>query len=220
MLTKRRHIFDYFDRSCLYFSFPMTNYLSRRILAKPHLLQPLLAAILVLFLSACASHPEFNNPISVDPVKFEGEWYVIANIPYFAERNKVASKTIYRKRGENVYDDIFESRDGGFDSKLEQLKGKAWPLNTEHTKWRSAFYWVIRSKFEVLHVDDNYQTMLLGHRSRKYAWLMSRSNQVDDETYSKSLRIFEENGYDTSLILKVPQKPDDIGEAGYQKIKL
>ena len=63
-------------------------------------------------LTACASKDcsELKTVDYVDPDKFSGKWFVIANIPYFAEKDKVGSYTIYRKRRDRVYDDIFVSR--------------------------------------------------------------------------------------------------------------
>jgi len=96
-------------------------------------------------LASCASQPPLiNKPSFVDPDRFAGDWYVISNIPYFGERNKVDSKTTYRRSGSNTFDDIFEARDGGFDSKVTTLVGKAKSLNDRNTRWQSTFYWVMR----------------------------------------------------------------------------
>jgi len=114
-----------------------------------HILKRLLFASFML-LMGCATHLPLQTESYVDADRFIGEWYVISNIPYFAERNKVASKTIYRKVGENQYQDIFESRDGSFDSEIDQLVGSVKSLNAQNTQWQSTFYWVMRFKFEVI----------------------------------------------------------------------
>lgn len=167
-------------------------------------------------LTACASYPPLEIAASVDAERFKGSWYVIANIPYFAERNKIASKTTYRHRKGKLYDDIFEARDGSFDNTPKKIVGKVKSLNDDNTVWRSTFYWVFRFKFSVLHVDADYELMLLGHESRKYGWVMARSKQLSQEDYQRALSIFEQRGYDTSLFSKVPQLPEQIGQPGFQ----
>jgi len=174
---------------------------------------------IAVFLSACASYPPIEKAASVDAKKFVGDWYVIANIPYFAERNKVGSKTTYRHRKGNLYDDIFEAHDKNFDSPRKEIVGKVVSLNEENTVWRSTFYWVLKFKFSVIHVDPEYQIMLLGHESRKYGWIMSRSKTIPEEDYLSALSVFEDRGYDTKLFSKVPQLPEQVGKPRFQQIK-
>lgn len=171
---------------------------------------------MIALLTACTTHQPLQKTDYVDPARFTGDWYVISNIPYFAERNKVGSKTTYLKVGDNDYQDIFESRDGSFDNQPETMVGKAKSLNTQNTEWQSTFYWIVRFKFEVLDVDPDYQIMLFGHKSRNYGWVMARNKTISDAQYQQAMNIFTENGYDTSKFAKVPQFPSDLGQTGYQ----
>jgi len=180
-------------------------------------IKPLLLTIF-FFCFGCSTHLPLQTVNYIDPDSFAGEWYIISNIPYFAERNKVDSKTTYLKIGPNQYQDIFESRDGSFDQDMDKLVGKVKSLNKQNTQWQSTFYWVMRFKFEILEVDDNYQLMLLGHRSRDYGWVMARDKKVTDEDYAQAMQTFQDNGYDTSKFSKVPQFPDDLNKAGYQLV--
>jgi len=174
---------------------------------------------LSMLLSSCATHPPLPKTASyVDRDRFEGEWYVISNIAYFGERNKVASKSIYKRRGDNLFDDIFESRSKNFDQDAKRLVGKIKSLNDDNTRWQSTFYWVMRFKFDVLYVDKDYQTMLFGHPSRDYGWIMSRSPTMGDKQYNELMQIFIENGYDISRFAKVPQRPEHIGAPGFHEI--
>lgn len=170
-----------------------------------------------LLLIGCASHPPFSQqPDYVDADRFMGEWYSISNIPYFAERGKVATKTTYIRRGPNQYDDIFESRNKNFSAPVKKLTGTMKSINANNTEWQSTFYKVISSKFSVLYIDDNYQTVLLGHKSRKYGWVFSRNTVMSDNDYAKALAVFKANGFDTNKFKKVPQREQQLGLAGFQ----
>lgn len=176
----------------------------------------LLALLLGSQLMACVSYPPLEKAEFVDAEQFKGSWYVIANIPYFAERNKVGSKTTYLHREGKLYDDIFEAHDQNFDSDYKKLVGKVKSLNEQNNEWRSTFYWVINFKFAVLHVDPDYELMLLGHKSRKYGWVMARDRQISESDYQRALDTFKQRGYDISQFKKVPQLPEDIGQPGFQ----
>lgn len=189
------------------------------MIKKTFILISVLATLLVgvLWINSL-SHPPLKTTEYVDSDRFTGEWFVISNIPYFAEKNKVASKTTYMKIGDRMYQDIFEYKEGSFDNKLEVNVGKAKCLNSEHTLWQSTFFGIMRFKFEILDVDEDYKVMLIGHRSRNYGWVMARESKLNDQDYQRAMQIFSDNDYETSKFSKVPQHPSDIGQTGYQLV--
>lgn len=170
--------------------------------------------------SSCASYPPLNKTADyVDPDQFAGQWYIISNIPYFAERDKVASRTTYTRRGTNAFDDVFESKEKSFDAELDRLVGSVKSLNEQNNRWQSTFYKVLRFKFDVLDVNNDYSIMLLGHPSRKYGWVMARENTMTDTDYQTAIQVFADNGYDLSKFGKVPQLPEQLDQPGFQIIK-
>lgn len=181
-------------------------------------LQFTLALLISVFLSACGStnRPPLKTVESLDKDKFEGEWYVIANIPYFAEKNKVATRTTYKKRGPNRYDDIFTYKEKDFDSEDKTKVGSIKSLNDNNTQWQSTFYWLLKFKFDVLYINTDHSIMLLGHPSRNYGWVMSLNNTVSDDEYTKAMQVFADNEYDYLKFSKVPQLPEQMGKTGFQ----
>jgi len=68
---------------------------------KIQLFRPGLATLLLsVLLAACSGTGMREMPLSanltIDLPRYMGEWHVIANIPYFAENGKVASRDVYR----------------------------------------------------------------------------------------------------------------------------
>jgi len=172
---------------------------------------------IALLLNGCASHPPFSQHASyVDPDRFMGTWHTISNIPYFAERGKVATNSNYIRRGPNKYDDIFESRKKNFDAPVKKLAGTMKSLNDNNNEWQSTFYKIISSKFTVLYIDEDYQIALLGHKSRKYGWVFSRNKQMSDDDYVKAMSIFNQNGFDIQKFKKVPQFQNQLGLTDFQ----
>lgn len=181
-----------------------------------------LVLFLVLAVAACAGRPvrdqpELSRPAAVPVEAMQGRWYVIANIPYFAERGRVAGQVEYRLRADGRFDDLYTARKGGFDAPERTLRGKAWPLDPpDNTRWRSRFYWPFTFDFQVLHLDADAGHLLLAHPSRSYAWVMARQARIDADEYDDLLQRFRAEGYDVSKILKVPQFAEQVGAPGFQ----
>ena len=69
------------------------------------------------------------------------------------------------------------------------------------------FIWPFKSDYVIVHVSENYDSAIIGHPSRKYAWIMSRSHELDDTAYNDLLKKLEEEaGYDTSIVQRLPQE--------------
>lgn len=176
--------------------------------------------VVCVSLAACVNMGKKQSPLktvdSVDLERYAGDWYVIANIPYFAERGNVAGRVNYRARPDGRFDDLYFYKKKNFESPEKNAKGIAWILNDNNTHWRSRFVWPFTFDFYVIGLDEEYQILALGHPSRKYGWIMARDPQMTDANYSLWLDKMVENGYQREQFLKVPQRPDDLGKDGYQ----
>lgn len=152
--------------------------------------------------------PPVRTVERLDLPRYMGDWYVIANIPYFAEKNCLDSLERYVLRKDGKIDNTFFCRKKSLDAPLKQ---KASALGWVHDKrtnaeWRVRFFGLISTKYLVLGLDDDYQWSAVGHPSRKYGWVLARSKALPDESYRAALKVFAQQGYDTSRFVKVPQK--------------
>ena len=174
----------------------------------------------VLVLSGCALlAPKEPLPTveSVDLDRYMGQWYVIANIPYFGERGNVAGRAIYRQRDDGRMDDIYIYKKGDFDAPDERLEGVAWVVDDNtRAEWKVRFYWPLSFGYYIVGFDDDYQWSMVGHPTRNYAWIMAREPTMDEALYARLLARFEALGYDASELQKVPQLPEQVGEPGFQ----
>lgn len=174
----------------------------------------------VLVLSGCALlAPKEPLPTveSVDLDRYMGQWYVIANIPYFGERGNVAGRAIYRQRDDGRMDDIYIYKKGDFDAPDERLEGVAWVVNDNtRAEWKVRFYWPLSFGYYIVGLDEDYQWSMVGHPTRNYAWIMAREPTMDEALYARLLARFEALGYDASELQKVPQLPEQVGEPGFQ----
>jgi apolipoprotein D and lipocalin family protein len=166
--------------------------------------------LVLLIASGCTSMKEPLRPVPhVDLPRYMGDWYVIANIPYFAEKNCVDSIESYALRGDGDIDNWFTCRDKSFDAPMKR-KANALAVvddKASNAVWHVKFFKVISVKYVILDLDPNYQWVAVGHPSRNYGWVMSRSKTMDDATYEGVLKSLAGQGYDVSRFRKVPQQP-------------
>lgn len=143
----------------------------------------------------------------VDLNRYLGDWYVFANIPYSLENGKVGSLDHYALRPDGRMDNIYKFCRGSLDAPMEQWKGVAWVHNKEtNAEWRVQFLWPFRVPYLIIDLDKDYQWSVIGYPSRKLAWVLSRQPALDEATYRGILKRMESQGYDSSLLQKVPQR--------------
>lgn len=173
---------------------------------KPRLL---LIAMLAALLSACGLSPKpppLSTVAQVDLPRFMGDWYVFAHIPYWLEKGKVGTLDRYALRPDGRIENSYLFRRGTLDAPLEEWKGIAWVHDTStNAEWRVQFLWPFRVPYLVLDLDPHYQWAVIGHPSRKLAWVLTRQTTLPEPVYQSILRRLSHQGYDPAQLVKVPQ---------------
>lgn len=167
-----------------------------------------LSATALLAFSGCAHRRAvpLRTVEHVDLDRYLGRWYVIANIPYFLEKGKVASYDTYARRPDGRLDNHFTFRRGGFDAPEETWRGTAWVVDGKtNAKWKVRFLWPLTSTYLVLELDPEYRWAVVGTPGRNLLWILARDRQLTPEVYENILGRIEAQGYDRSRIVPVPQ---------------
>ncbi len=176
------------------------------------LFAPLVAALLAL--TACASDPDTAKPTlhsqaKVDLQRYKGRWYIIANIPYFAENGKVMTRDEYALRADGRIDNYYVFR-RSFDRSDESWHGVATVVpGTGNAQWSVKFWGILDADYLVLEVASDYSWALVGHPHRKYGYVFSRQPRMDEGMYQQLLGKLAGYGYTTSRLQKVPQLQGD-----------
>jgi apolipoprotein D and lipocalin family protein len=184
----------------------------------------LLFAALVALASCATPRPEFADedppPLTavgwLDLERYMGRWYVIANIPYFAERGNLAPYVEYSLRPDGLVDDRYSARDS-FEQPPFVKQGMIEITNPiTRAEGRITFLPPLWQDYAVLFVDEAYRYSIIGHPTREYCWLFAREPRIDADMYQAMLAVARANGFDTSRILRIPHRPEDLGAAGFQ----
>lgn len=56
-----------------------------------------------------------------------------------------------------------------------------------------------------MELDKDYQWALIGSSSDKYLWILSRTPQMDKDTYNSLIENLKKRGYDISKLILVEQ---------------
>ena len=152
----------------------------------------------------------------LDLERYMGRWYVIANIPYFAERGNLAPYVEYALRPDGLVDDRYTARES-FDAAPFTKQGFIEITNPiTRSEGRITFLPPLWQDYAVLFVDQDYRYSMIGHPTREYCWLFAREPHISEDMYRAMLAVARANGFDTSRILKIPHRPEDVGAPGYQ----
>ncbi len=169
--------------------------------------------VFVLFIlcvgSGCTSMKQPLRPAPhVDLSRYMGDWRVIANIPYFAEKNCFDSIESYALRQDGDIDNWFSCRKKSFEAPMKRVASALAVVDdkTSNALWHVRFFKIVSIKYVILDVDPNYQWAVVGHPSRNYGWVLARSPHLDDGTYQRALEVLGSQGYDVSRFEKVPQQ--------------
>ena len=170
----------------------------------------LFALMMVMLLAACASpgareRPPLEPAPSVDLPRFMGTWYVIAHVPYFFEKGKVATRDEYRLRPDGRIDNdfVFKKRFGEEDRRWRGISTVV--PGSNGARWKVQFVWPFSTELVVVHVDEDYQGAALATPDRKLAWVLGREPTMDGARLDALVATLVERGVDASTLQAVPQ---------------
>jgi apolipoprotein D and lipocalin family protein len=156
------------------------------------------------------SHQPLKTVDQVDLQRFMGDWYVIANIPNFVEKNAVNSVENYRLEDDGTIAVTFtyHKEDTSKPRKTMKSRGFVAP-ETGNAQWKIQFFWPIKFPYYVIDLDQDYKFTVIGLPSRKYLWIMARDPYLDKDIYEGIIQRVREQGFDISKIQRVPQNWDE-----------
>jgi apolipoprotein D and lipocalin family protein len=173
-----------------------------------NLMTPLFVLLMTLTLGACAARgPEMETVDYVDIERFMGDWYVIANIPTFLEKEAYNAVETYALNDDGSIATTFTFRKGGFDGEEKEFNPKGFISDTRtNATWGMRFVWPIKADYRIIYVDDDYSKTVIARQKRDFIWIMARSPQIPDAEYQELVELAESVGYDVSKIQRVPQQ--------------
>jgi apolipoprotein D and lipocalin family protein len=156
----------------------------------------------VLLASACHAETTLKVVPDVDPQKYVGQWYEIALIPHWFERGCSDTTATYSLRSDgriDVLNQCLRHR------KPHQARAVAWHAGEGRDgKFKVRFFWPFSGHYWVIALDPDYQWAMVGHPSRRYFWILSRTPTLDPALYNRLIAQAAALGFDPARIQRTP----------------
>ena len=148
----------------------------------------------MLSILSCSKAPLETVP-QVDIEKYSGTWYEIARLPNSFEKGlKCVTATYSLKKDGKIK---VENRGVKEDGRVSDIEGTAWQSSKEYPgRLKVRFFWPFSGDYYIIKLADDYSYALVGSPSRKFLWILARSNSISDETKNELLQFAKQKGFE------------------------
>ena len=171
----------------------------------------LLAVFISLGLIGCASNLILDdNKLKSMPVvdyvdldQFMGDWYVIATIPTFLERDAYNPIETYQLNSDGTIATTFTFNKGSLNGPTKIYRPRGF-IKDKRTNaiWDMQFVWPIKADYRIVYLDDDYQQTIIGRNSRDFVWVMARNPRISEQDYLNLVTIVGSLGYNLNDLQK------------------
>jgi len=176
-----------------------------RVTTLPKLLLPLLPVLGLLAGCATTSRPPIPTVPRVDLPRFMGDWYVIAHIPTFIEKDACNALESYALAPDGTIATTFTFRAGALDGPVKRYTPRGFVRDrTTNATWGMQFIWPIKAEFLIASLDADYTQTIIARNARDYVWIMARTPEIPAADYDRLVGQVRAWGYDLSRLRRVP----------------
>jgi apolipoprotein D and lipocalin family protein len=166
----------------------------------------ILLPLTLILISGCQTLKPIHTVEYVDLNRFMGDWYVIANIPTFIEKDAYNAIESYRLDDDGTVAATFRFNKGSLDGPLKEYHPRGFITDKKsNAVWGMQFVWPFKAEYRIIFLSDDYSRTVIGRSKRDYVWIMAREPAISDEEYDAILGFLQEQGYDIKRLQKVPQ---------------
>jgi apolipoprotein D and lipocalin family protein len=168
--------------------------------------------LLILFTSTAsfsAGFPTLNTVDYVELDRYLGKWYEIARFEQKFQKGCTAVTAEYSMRKDGDIKVLNSCRLSSPDGKLKKSVGRAWVTNKKtNAKLKVQFFLsrfripFLSGNYWILDLDDDYQYAIVGDKSRKYLWILSRTKDMDVGLYTDLVNKAKDMHFNTDKLIK------------------
>jgi apolipoprotein D and lipocalin family protein len=151
----------------------------------------------LLGLGACRTTDLAPLPTAgpIDLARYSGTWFEVAHLPNRFQADCAAdTQAHYALEGEMIR---VVNRCRESNGTIKQARGIAKRLEaSENAKLRVSFFRPFYGDYWILAIDPDYQWVLVGEPTRRYAWVLSRQPRLSAELVDQILARAADLGFD------------------------
>jgi apolipoprotein D and lipocalin family protein len=165
----------------------------------------------VIALAGCAAAPPVGlAPVAlvqhVDLQRFMGDWYVIANIPTFLEKDAYNAKDHYQLDADGTVATTYSFNAKSFDGPHKEYHSRGYVTDTaSNAVWGQQYVWPFRADYRISFLSADYTTAVIAREKRDFVWIMARTPTIPEAEYARLVQFVASQGYDPARLLRAPQ---------------
>jgi apolipoprotein D and lipocalin family protein len=178
----------------------------------------LLALAWVGLLGACATTTTerlglkpLRTVARVDLSRYIGVWYEIASYPQRFQRGCTGTTATYSLRDDGELKVVNRCRKGSLDGEQRSAEGRARVVEPRtKAKLEVTFFWPFWGDYWIIDLGNDYEYAVVGHPSRDYLWILSRTPTMERTVYEGILARLRAQGYPLRRLRKTLQSVSPI----------
>ena len=167
--------------------------------------------MLPFFLIAASGFSQSLQTVdTVDLDKYAGTWYEIAAFPQRFQKGCHGTTATYSKTSKDYIIVENKCRRDSLNGKESSIKGKAFiDPGTGNAKLKVQFFWPFKGKYWIIDLAEDYSYAVVGHPDRDYLWILCRTPQMNEVTYSQVVNRIKQKNFNVSKLKKTVQQKLD-----------
>ena len=150
--------------------------------------------------------PPLDAVPKVNLERYLGTWYEIASYPQRFQEGCTGTTATYTLRSDGEIDVLNKCRKGGLDGPEDAAEGRARVVDRKsNAKLEVSFFRPFWGDYWIIDLGPEYEYAVVGHPSRDYLWILSRTPTLDAEIYDGILTRVDEMGYPLERLQKTLQ---------------
>jgi len=167
----------------------------------------LFMSVMFFFVTSClmAQSRELPTVSQVEINRYVGKWYAVAALPQFFTRKCLAQTADYAVINEQTISVLNTCLKGKSKTTID---GQAVVTNAAtnaelEVTFNNFFTRLFRVKgdYNIIALDEKYENVMIGTQDRESLWIMSRSPNMDQATYTKYVELAKDLGFPVEKLI-------------------
>jgi apolipoprotein D and lipocalin family protein len=157
--------------------------------------------------AGCSADPPLDVAPNVDLSRFQGKWFEIAKLPRPTQTDCYGTAAYYSLASSDSLVLVNQCNVGSMAGALRTVTMNAKVTSPSAPGKLAIDVGGFYGDYWILELGPRYEYAVIGHPSRSYLWILSRTPTLDDPTLQGILSRARAKQFDTSRIEMTPQSP-------------
>jgi len=160
-----------------------------------------------LLLGACSKDAPLDTVPNVDLKRFQGKWYEVAKLPRPTQADCYGTIAVYTLTSDTTMNLVHQCNLGSLTGPLRESQANGVVSDPSVTAKLSVdFGGGFYGDYWIIDLGEHYEYAVVGHPTRQYLWIISRTPAMDATTLSAVIKHAQDKGFDTTH-LQYTQQP-------------